>query len=222
MRIKDIPKENRPRERLKQNGVDALSNSELLAVILQKGTQKENVIDMSNRLLSKYSIDKLSDCSLTELKAIPGIGDAKAMQIKAIFEINKRNSVSKTNGKAIKSAKDVFDYMFPKLSGLDKEHFVVLFLDSKNHVIKEETVSVGILNASLIHPREVFKSAIKESANSIILVHNHPSGDCEPSEGDLNATCRVRDSGKVLKINLIDHVIVSKDGYYSFKENSKM
>ena len=180
MRIKDISPENRPRERLQREGVHVLSDAEVLAVILQKGTKEENVIDMSNRLISKYGLDKLSDLSLTELQAIKGIGPAKAMQIQALFEVNKRHNLSKQNGEPIKSAKDVYKYCSPKLNGTDKEHFMILHLDTRNRVIKDEIVSVGTLNSSLIHPREVFKSAIKESANAVILVHNHPSGDPTP------------------------------------------
>jgi len=218
MRIKDIPKENRPRERLKREGVEVLSNSELLAVVLQKGTRQENVIDMSNRLLSRYSLEELSRCSLTELKEIPGIGDAKAMQILALFEFNKRHSLSKQNGKPIKSAKDVFDYAHPKLNGLDKEHFMILHLDTRNKVIKDEIISVGTLNSSIVHPREVFKSAIKESANAIILVHNHPSGDPQPSEEDKAITDKLFSAGELLSIKVLDHVIIGKDQFYSFKE----
>ena len=217
MRIKDIPENNRPRERFASKGADALSDAELLAIILQKGNKEENVIDMSNRLLSKYGIDKLSDLSLTELQQIKGIGPAKAMQVKALFEFNKRHNISKTNGKPITCAKDVFDYASPKLSGLDKEHFMVILLDSKNKVIKDEIVSVGTLNSSIIHPREIFKTAIKESANAIILVHNHPSGDPTPSDEDNYVTKKIMEAGDVLNIKVLDHVVVG-DGYWSWKD----
>ena len=220
MRIKDISLENRPRERMEKQGVKVLSDSELLAVILQKGTKEENVIDMSNRLISKYGVSKLSSCSLKELQEIKGIGKAKASQIVALFEFNKRHSLSKQNGKPIKSAKNVFDYCSPKLNRADKEHFMILHLDSKNRIIKDEIISIGILNASIIHPREVFKSAIKESANSIILVHNHPSGDSEPSMEDKEITERLMEAGELLDIKVLDHVIIGKDNYHSFKENS--
>ena len=222
MRIKDISKENRPRERFLKAGASGLSDAELLAVILQTGTRDENVIDMSNRLISKYGLDKLSDLSLKELQEIKGIGPAKAMQIKALFEFNKRHAISKREEKPIKCARDVYDYALPLLSGKDKEHFMILHLDSKNRVIKDEIISIGLLNASLVHPREVFKSAIKESANAIILVHNHPSGDVEPSKVDEDVTNRLNETGKLLKIKIVDHVIIGKDNYYSFKENQKL
>jgi len=220
MRIKDISKENRTRERFLKNGAMALSDAELLAIILQKGSKKENVVDMSNRIISKNGIDKLSELSLKELQEIDGIGPGKAMQIKALFEFNKRYSSSKQNGKPIKSAKDVFEYCSPKLSGVDKEHFIILHLDTRNRVIKDEIVSVGTLNSSVIHPREVFKSAIKESANAIILVHNHPSGDTKPSEEDKTITERLFDAGELLDIKVLDHIIIGNDCYYSFKEKN--
>jgi DNA repair protein RadC len=218
MKIKDIPKSNRPRERLIKNGIDVLSDAELLAIIFQKGTKQENAIDMSNRLISKYGVDKLSFCSLNELQKIKGIGKAKACQIIALFEFNKRHNLAKTNGKSINRTKDVFDYCSPKLSSLDKEYLMVLHLDSKNRVLKDEIISIGTLNNTLIHPREVFKSAIKESSNSIILVHNHPSGDPTPSEEDKEMTKRLFDAGDLLDIKILDHVIIGKDEFYSFRE----
>ena len=218
MRIKDIPLDNRPRERLEKQGPVSLSDAELLAIILQKGTKEENVIDMSNRLISKYGVDKLSSCSLKELQEIKGIGKAKACQILALFEFNKRHNLAKQKGKPIKSAGDVYAYCAPKFSGADKEEFRVLHLDTRNRIIKDEIISIGTLNRSLIHPREVFKSAIKESANSIILVHNHPSGDPEPSEEDKEITKKLFEAGELLNIKVLDHVIVGNGTYYSFNE----
>lgn len=221
MRVKDISKENRPRERFQKNGAIGLSDAELLAIILQKGSKDENVIDMSNRLISKQGIEKLSDLSLKELQEIKGIGPAKAMQIKALFEFNKRYSLAKKDGKPIKSAKDVFEYASQRLAKNDKEHFMILHLDSKNRVVKDEVISIGTLNASIIHPREVFRSAIRENANSIILVHNHPSGDPNPSEEDKVITERLFDAGDLLDIEVLDHIIVGNDEFWSFKDKSK-
>jgi len=219
MRIKDISKENRPRERFLKAGASSVSDAELLAIILQTGTKDENAIDISNRLISKYGLDKLSELSLNELQEIKGIGPAKAMQIMALFEFNKRHAISKRDDKPIKCAKDVYEYALPLLSGKDKEHFMILHLDSKSRVIKDEIISIGTLNASLVHPREVFKSAIKESANAIVLVHNHPSGDYTPSQEDKEITERLFEAGEVLNIKVLDHVIIGKDGYWSFKGN---
>ena len=208
MKLKDIPIENRPRERLEHLGAPALSDAELLAIILKIGNRKENVVDMSNRILSKHGFEKLSFCSLKELQGNYGVGQAKASQILALFELHKRYEVSKRKRKPIKSAKDVFKYISPNLSSLDKEHLVVLHLDSKNKIIKDEVISIGTLNSSLVHPREVFKEAIKSSANSIILVHNHPSGDVEPSEEDILTTKKLKESGEVVGIKLLDHIII--------------
>jgi DNA repair protein RadC len=217
MKIKDISIENRPRERLEKHGSWALSDAEILAIILQKGTKNENVIDLSNRLISKYDLSDLSRCSLNELQKIKGIGKAKACQIMALFEFNKRFMIPKNNNKPIKCAKDVYEYIYPKLVNLDKEHFIVLHLDTKNRIIKEETVSIGTLNSSIIHPREVFKSAIKESANSVILVHNHPSGETEPSIEDKEITDKLFNAGELLSIKVLDHIIIGNEGFYSFK-----
>ena len=221
MKINEIPEENRPRERFQKLGANVLSDAELLAIILQKGTKGENVIDMCNRLISKYGIDKLSYLSLKELQEINGIGPAKAMQIKALFEFTRRHDLAKRTKIPVRSAKDVFEYASRRLPDNYKEHFMVLHLDSKNRIIKDEIISTGILNASLVHPREVFKPAIKESANSIILVHNHPSGDPTPSEEDKKITKILFDAGELLDIKLLDHVIVG-DTYYSFKENKEI
>lgn len=217
MRIKDISPDNRPRERLESSGASTLSDAELLAIILKTGTKQENVIDMSNRLISKYGLNKLTSCSLTELQEINGIGPSKACQIIAIFELNKRVSHSKNEGKPIQTAKDVFDHCAPKLSGLNKECFLVLHLDTKNRVIKTEAVSMGILDSAIIHPREVFQSAIKENAHAIILVHNHPSGDPTPSDEDQQITEQLVEAGNLLGIKVLDHVIIGKGTWNSAK-----
>lgn len=214
MRIKEISPENRPRERLFRDGSKALSDAELLAIILQKGTRGENIIDVSNRLITKYGLDRLGSCGFDELRQIKGIGMAKASQIIALFELANRAKSKK--GKQIKNSKDVYDYAFPKLKG-DREKFMVIMLDSKNNVIRDEIVSVGTLNSAIIHPREVFKTAIKESANAVIIVHNHPSGDCTPSEEDLILTRKIVEAGEVIGITVLDHVIVG-DGLWSWKD----
>ncbi|MCK5643736.1 MAG: DNA repair protein RadC [Gammaproteobacteria bacterium] len=218
MRIKDISLENRPRERFLKNGAISLSDAELLAIILLKGTRDENVVDMSNRLISTYGISNLSILTFSQLQKIKGIGPVKAMQVKALFEFNKRHNLSKQNGVSIKSAKDVFNYATEKLKDSDREIFIVLHLDTKNKIQKAETISIGTLNGTLIHPREIFKSAIKESANSIILVHNHPSGDPAPSDEDISITKRLIKAGELLNIKVLDHVIVGDGRYWSYNE----
>jgi len=220
MKIKDIPLENRPRERLSKNGPSILSDSELLAVILQKGTAKDNAIDMSNKLLSKYPIEQLSDMTLSELQEIDGIGPAKAMQIVSLFEFMKRHNKAKNSKKivTVESVKDVYNYFVDELQNKQKEHLCVLLLDSNNTIINHHLISVGTLNSSIIHPREVLKEAIKQSANSIILVHNHPTNNAEPSQDDLNATKIINEASKTVGIKLLDHVIISKNSYFSFEQ----
>ncbi|MBM3422323.1 RadC family protein [Chlorobium sp.] len=220
MRIHDLDPENRPRERFLVHGASSLSPAELLALILRSGTKNLNIIDTCNELIAMYSLEQLADLPLSELQKIKGIGQAKAMQIAAIFELNKRIHFRRNELKKIQSAADVFEYMTGRIPDETKEHLFVLHLNTKNRVIRHENVSVGTLNASLIHPREVFKSAIRESAHSIILVHNHPSGDVEPSNADRQVTGILKQAGSILQIELLDHVIVGKEKWFSFREHS--
>jgi DNA repair protein RadC len=216
MLIREIISNERPREKLQRYGSASLTNAELLAIILQTGTKGESVLELSSRLTSK-GLNNLNFLSLNELKNIKGIGTAKASQILSIFELNKRISFTTNQSNPIKSPKDVFNYCSPKLSNLDRECFMILHLDTRNKVIRDEVISLGTLNSSLVHPREVFKSAIKESANSVILVHNHPSGDTEPSEEDQDVTKKLTEAGELLNIKVLDHVIIGKNTWYSFK-----
>jgi len=219
MRIKDIPKWNRPGTKLLKKGEDKLNEAELLAIILEKGIRiNESSIDLANKLLKKYNLHKLSDLSLTELKK--EVGEIKALKIKAMFEIFKTTMRLKRNGfsEPIETAKDVYNHFVDRLKDRKKEYFYALMLDSKNRIIKEELISVGTLNASLVHPREVFKWAIKESANAIILVHNHPSGDCSPSPEDVEISKMISNSGDLLEIKLLDHIIIGDNKFLSLKE----
>lgn len=218
MIIKDISVSERPRERLLEKGADSLSDSEILALILEKGSVGESVIELSHRLINCYGLDSLNSLSLSELMKLKGIGLAKASKIVAAFELSKRVNAGKVLGKEINSASDVASYYMEKLKDSKKEHFYALLLDSKNRIIKEELISVGTLNASLVHPREVFKSAIKESANAIILVHNHPSGDCEPSFEDYSITKKLKEAGELINVKFLDHIIVTGNNWVSVSE----
>ena len=222
MRICDISLENRPRERFLKQGPEVLSDAELFAILLRTGTIHENVIDMSNRLLSEYSLDRLFDCSLKELQKIKGIGQIKAMQILAMSELGKRYKKSKNQTKKIACSEDVFNYFHEILKDKKQEYFYILMLNTLNHIIGEQLISKGGLDSSLAHPREIFKEAIKNSAAKIILIHNHPSGIVQPSKMDEHITDRFNESGKLLKIKVMDHVIIGKEEYYSFRENSKL
>ncbi len=220
MRLHDFDPESRPRERFLLSGPATLSPAELLAIILRTGSQSINIVDLCHEIISRFTLEKLVNVTITELQEIKGIGQAKAMQIVAIFELNKRLHYSRNHNKKFQAAKDIFDYMSGRLPDETKEHLFVLHLNTKNQIIKTEVVSVGTLNAALIHPREVFKSAIKESAHAIILVHNHPSGDVEPSNADKDITKQLKDASKCLQIELLDHVIISKTEWFSFRERS--
>ena len=217
MRIYDISKESRPRERLAAFGVESLSDAELLSIIFSTGTRGENVVDMSNRLISEYGVSKLFDCSLQELVKIKGIGEAKAMKILAINEISKRKGIVNKKQR-ISSAMDVFYLFKDEFLGKVKEYFYILLLDTKNNIISKEQISVGILDASIVHPREIFRPAIKNSASRVILIHNHPSGDPSPSEEDLSITSKLIEVGELIGIDVLDHVIVG-DSYWSYVEH---
>lgn len=221
-KIKDIPKVDRPREKLTKLGPDALSNTELLAIILGSGTKEQNVIRVSERLLKKYGGNNLLDLSFDELKQNTGIGYAKACQLVAAFELSKRLSLDRDGDEeTINCPQNVYD-LNKGIKNHKKEHFVVIYLNAKNRILRRETVSIGILNSSLVHPREVFQPAVSESAASVILVHNHPSGDLEPSQDDIALTKRLTEAGKIMGIEVLDHVIIGTKGFLSMKEKNLM
>ena len=217
MKIKEMPLQNRPRERFLKYGAEVLSDAELFAIFLRTGTVGENVTDMSNRLIAEYGLDKLFDCSLKELQRIKGIGPGKAMQVLAMSELGKRYKDSQRPVKKINCAEDVFNLFHERLKDKKEEHFYILMLNAQNNVIGEERISIGILDASIVHPREVFKPAIRNSASKIILVHNHPSGDPEPSAEDKEITRRLIEAGEGLGIKVVDGVIIGKEKWESLK-----
>ena len=218
MKLKEISAEYRPRERFSRG--ERLSSVELLGVILGNGSKGCNVIDMCSQLISKYGLYKLKDLSLNELQTIKGIGIVKAIQIKALFEFGNRCNYINSQ-MIIKDAKDVYNYIKPKFYGLDREVFMIILLDTRNRVLKDEIVSIGTLNSCMSHPREIFKSAIREGCNSLILVHNHPSGDCSPSSEDLEVTKKLMEAGELLGIKVLDHLIVG-DTYYSYSNKQQL
>jgi len=188
---------------------------------LRTGTIGENVTDMSNRLIAEYGLDKMFECSLTELQKIKGIGPGKAMQILGMAELGKRyNQSKKPQTKKISCAEDVFNHFHERLKDKKEEHFYVLMLNTQNNIIGEERISKGILDASIIHPREVFKPAIKNSASKIILVHNHPSGDPNPSPEDREIAKRLKNMGDELGIRVVDNVVVGDGKFWSEVEKN--
>ena len=216
--IHDLPKEERPRERLVKFGEQALSAQELLQLILGRGVAGESVAVTAQKLLAQFgSLQKLAEASIEELSSIKGIGLAKSAQIKAAFEISRRLSTQAPSykSKELTDPEKVYRLIKSKLKDYHKEHFYIIVLNSRGHSIAE--VSVGSLNASVVHPREVFTEAIKNKAASVVFAHNHPSGDPEPSEDDLLLTKKLVESGKILGIEVFDHIIVAKDGFFSFK-----
>jgi len=211
--IKQISIDQRPRERLKAGNI--LNDAEMLALILGNGTKGENVIDLSHRLISTYGLEKLNSLSLQELMKIKGIGLAKASKLIAAFELSKRVSSGKICEKVVKNPSDIASYYISKLKDMKKEYFIAVFLDSKNKIIKDEVISIGTLNSSLVHPREVFKEAIRCSANSIILVHNHPSGSVEASDEDYRVNKVLIETGELVGIKVLDHLVVGKEDFRS-------
>lgn len=215
-KIKDLPKVDMPREKIVKYGPGKLSDVELLAILLRTGTKDLNVLNLSKKILQKFGKEKFVDVTIDNLKNIRGIGTVKACEIIACFELGRRMLKDKKSS-ILLSPKDVWGRM-EDIRGSKKEHFVIFYLDSRNQEIQREIISIGTLNASLIHPREVFESAIKNNAASIIVAHNHPSGSTDPSEDDTVISKRLSEAGKILDIEILDHIIVSKDEYKSMKE----
>ncbi|VVB94021.1 RadC-like JAB domain protein [uncultured archaeon] len=219
LRIQDMKKEERPRERLMNSGAASLSDSELLAIILRTGSRKENVLNMSQRILSEYNLKQLSAVNHAQLMKIHGLKESKAAQIAACFEIARRlESFNEEAKPKINSPEDVYRLIYPWMREQKKECFIELCLDTKNQVIKEETVSIGSLNANIVHPREVFKTALAESAAHIIVAHNHPSGDPTPSREDIEITKKLIEAGNIIGITVLDHVIIGDGRHFSMKE----
>ncbi|MPN14686.1 hypothetical protein SDC9_162013 [bioreactor metagenome] len=220
--LKELPLDERPREKMIAKGAAALSNAELLAILLRTGTKSDSVLRLAERLLKKHEELGLSGLAVLtpqEMSKVKGIGIAKAVSIVAAVEIGKRlASLIPGERPAIRSPLDAANYMMAKLRYEVKEHFIVILLSTKNHIIATPTISVGTLNASLVHPRELFKEAINYSAASVILVHNHPSGDPTPSKEDIELTQKLVKAGKLLDISVLDHVIIGDNKYVSLKE----
>lgn len=216
MKIKDLPKIDRPREKLEKYGPEKLSNSELLAILLRTGGKGINVIELANKILKKFGGNGLVKTNVKDLKNTFGLGSAKACEIVASLELGRRLLQNKQSALLL-SPDDVWKEL-KDLRDHKKEHFVIFFLDSHNQEIKREIISIGTVNASLVHPREVFEPAIKNLAAQIIIAHNHPSGDNQPSPEDIVLTQRLIEAGKILGIEIIDHIIVSKNGFTSFKQ----
>ena len=224
MMLRQIPHTERPRERMLAYGANALSQAELLAILLRTGTRSHSSVHLAQQILLKYGhLRNLVDVSVDELTSIKGIGQAKAIQLLASIELGGRIAKSKLGDVVtVKTPRDAAMFIMEDLRYLKKENFVCLFLNTKNHIIAQETLSVGTLNASLVHPREVFRSAIRFSSASIICAHNHPSGDPTPSSEDITITRRLVDAGNLLGIDVLDHIIIGDGQYVSLKEQGHL
>lgn len=214
------PKTERPRERLLTKGPEALSDAHLLAILLRTGRRDSSAVQVALELLNRVGgLGGLAVCGIEELYAIPGVGPAKAAQLKAAVALGRRSmAVPLSSGTRIGSSGDLFKHFHPALRDLKHEVFKVVLLDAKNHVIKEVTVSEGSLTLSIVHPREVFALAVRESAAAVIVLHNHPSGDPTPSPEDRQLTDRLVAAGRLLGINVLDHLIMGDRRYVSFAD----
>ncbi len=220
--IKDIPINERPRERLINYGSETLSNEELLAIIIKTGTKKISAKMLANNLLVAIGgIEKLKEINYEYLESIIGIGPAKACELLAAIELGKRINREVKSLKKIKfnNSKVVYDYYSKELDGVKQEHFYAIYLDNNKKIIKDKLLFVGTLNKSLVHPREIFKEACLISASSIICIHNHPSGNIIPSKEDIVLTNNLKNIGNLMGIPIVDHIIIGKNNYYSFFEN---
>ena len=218
--IKEWPENERPRERLLREGAAAMTEAQLIAVILRTGAGGRSALDLAMELLDRFgALRNLEQASLAELSAIRGIGKAKAAQLRAAAELGRRMfRETAPKGPAFTAGRDVHAFVFPKVQGLMKEVFYCLMLDVKNRFIRETRISEGTLSASLVHPREAFRDAIRESAASVIFVHNHPSGDHAPSREDILITEKLAAAGDTVGIRVLDHIIVADSGYTSMLE----
>lgn len=220
--VRDLPVDERPRERLLSEGAASLSNTELLAVLLRTGVKNDSALRVAEKVLALYKergLAAITQMSAKELSSIKGVGMAKAATILAAVELGRRLALKAAEARTVvHGPADAASYVMPRFRFERREHFAVLLLNAKNHILALKTISVGTLTSSVVHPREVFQAAIEQSAASVILVHNHPSGDPAPSGEDLAVTRRMVEAGGIMDIPVLDHVIVGYDKFISLKE----
>ena len=220
--VRDLPADERPREKLLTAGAASLSNTELLAVLLRTGVKNDSALRVAEKVLALYKergLAAITQMSAKELSSIKGVGMAKAATILAAVELGRRLALKAAEARTVvHGPADAASYVMPRFRFERREHFAVLLLNAKNHILALKTISVGTLTSSVVHPREVFQAAIEQSAASVILVHNHPSGDPAPSGEDLAVTRRMVEAGEIMDIPVLDHVIVGYDKFISLKE----
>ncbi|HIE66101.1 MAG: DNA repair protein RadC [Nitrospira sp.] len=218
-KIKEWPQGERPRERLLKEGAEVLSDAQLLAILLRTGSVNTNAVQLAIDLLTKFhTLQDISNLSISELCSMKGIGPAKAAHLKAAFEFGRRSLVPLTPGVSLSKSEDVFRHFSPLLRNSRKEIFKIILLDQKNKVLRDVSVSQGSLTETVVHPREVFNPAVRDSAASVIFLHNHPSGDPTPSHEDKEMTGRLVAAGSLLGIQVLDHVVIGNDSYFSFAD----
>jgi DNA repair protein RadC len=225
VKIREMPLDDRPREKLATRGADSLTDAELIAILLRTGTEGANVVEVAAQLIKQYgTLDALSRCTVREIASIKGIGPAKAAQLAAAFGLGHRLARSRFNRRKIVTPEEVYELLGPEMRALHKESLRVILLDTRYHLLRVEEVSLGSVNESIAHPRDVFRPALIYSAYAVIVAHNHPSGDPSPSQADHSLTRRLREAAELLQIRLLDHLIIGapaddRQSYFSFKEN---
>jgi DNA repair protein RadC len=224
LKIREMPREERPREKLAAHGASALTSPELIAILLRTGRRGANAVELARQLLEKYgSITGLTRCTVDELRKVKGVGPTKAVQLVAAFGLGQRLARETLSKQKIDSPELVNELVGPEMRRLRKESLRVVLLDTRYHLIRVEEVSIGSVNESIAHPRDVFRPALVSSAYAVIVVHNHPSGDASPSQTDNSLTRRLAEAAELLQIKLLDHIIIGaptegSPGYFSFKE----
>lgn len=220
-KIKELPEEERPREKYKRNGFERLSDADLIAIMLRTGTKEMSVKDLAIYLLKTLGgLKGIESTSLEQLSKIKGIGEVKAITLLTSIELGMRalkENPKKT--KRIQTAESLYEIYKPKLEHYTQEHFIAVFLNSKNEIISDSTIFIGTSNKSIVHPRDIYKKAMKEAAVKLIVLHNHPSGDSTPSKEDIAFTKRLVAAGELLQIPLLEHLIIGKGNYYSFYDH---
>lgn len=222
IKIQDLPCENRPRERMILWGPEALSDIELLAILIRSGTAKEGVLQLSQRLLVEHGgLHSLFQTNMSRLQKVPGLGPAKACVLTACFELSKRLSGRQHSIKpTLRTPKDVAGIFMSQMRYLKQEHLKAAYLDIKNRLLNQRTISIGTLDSSIIHPRDIFRHAVDLPCAAVILIHNHPTGDPEPSKEDIQVTTRIIKAGEIMGVPLLDHIIIGDGRYISLKEKN--
>ena len=214
-----MPQLERPYEKFKEYGAEVLSEAELLAIIIKSGTKNSTSVEVAQKILKLASLEGLYDFSLKQLQEVEGIGEVKAIQIKAVSEFSKRMAKRKAKAKIqVNTPEKIAEIYMEEMRYLKQENFKTVYLDTKNNITGDKLITIGTINSTLVQPREVFSEAVKNKAANIIVLHNHPSGDSSPSREDRLTTQRLEEAGKILGINLLDHIIIGDGEYFSFKE----